>query len=99
MTTKEIATKILELLSPIPEEQWITGGYTNHSSGCCAKGHLCRLLSDDPSDYSRRNCASQLHNELCSIPLSMVNDGGDWGYQQATPKARVIAYLNDIINQ
>lgn len=50
------AKQALELLLPIPKENFITGKFTDEESCCCAVGHLVRLSSDDPSDYSRENC-------------------------------------------
>lgn len=46
------AKDALELLEPIPEEQFITGDYWDGKNGCCTVGHLRRLLSPDKSDYN-----------------------------------------------
>lgn len=50
------ATKALELLEPIPGDEFITGNFTNGIDKCCSEGHLVRLLSNNPNDYSEPNC-------------------------------------------
>lgn len=50
------ASKIKEILEPIPADQWITDIFTDYEGKCCAVGHFQRLTSSDPSDYSRENC-------------------------------------------
>jgi len=54
-----VAKKALRLLEPIPSENFIHGEFTNRKDKCCVIGHYQRLISDDPSDYSRSNCADE----------------------------------------
>lgn len=49
------ATKAKELLLPIPKEEFIISRYSKGGK-CCAIGHLVRLSSKDPNDYSLANC-------------------------------------------
>ena len=51
------ATQAKELLSPIAKENFIKDEFTNGIGKCCAVGHLVRLTSDNPSDYSKENCS------------------------------------------
>lgn len=53
---KLTAAKALELLQPIPEDEFLTTVYTDGVSKCCAIGHLVRLLSNDPNNYNAPNC-------------------------------------------
>lgn len=50
------ASRAKELLLPIPEENFITGIFTDGESKCCVMGHLQRLTSDNPDSYQRENC-------------------------------------------
>lgn len=50
------ATKALELLSPIPSEDFLFEYFSDEVSKCCAIGHLIRLTSDNPANYARSNC-------------------------------------------
>lgn len=51
------ATQALALIMDIPTEDIIIGKFTDTISKCCPIGHLQRLSSDDPTDYSLSNCA------------------------------------------
>lgn len=53
---KLTASKAKELLMPIPKEDWITGEFTDEIGKCCAIGHLTRLTSGNPANYSIDNC-------------------------------------------
>jgi len=53
---KTLAQKALTLLSQIPEEDFITGRFTDAQGKCCAIGHFQRLTSKNPLDYSASNC-------------------------------------------
>ena len=52
MTT---AQKVFELLSPIPEEDFIIHYMTNWIDKCCARGHILRITSRNPNNYSPTN--------------------------------------------
>lgn len=60
MRKKLNATQIKELLLPIPADDFITEKFSNETGKCCFLGHLQRLTSDDPSDYSFYNCNDKL---------------------------------------
>lgn len=102
------ATQALALLLPVPAQEWITGDFTDENRACCAIGHLKRLTSPNPGDYSYRNCEARLDenpeffylwegaNPL-KLSLSEVNNGPLFHpYPLSTPKDRVIAFLTDL---
>lgn len=57
MPKETVAQEALRLLTPIPKEDFITGLFTDGGGRCCAIGHIKRLQSDNPSDYSSDNCS------------------------------------------
>ena len=78
----------------IPEEQWLANGNYIDGNKKCAYGH-CGVDFNKPSEE-----ADALHVLIRSrFMLSSVNDGGDYSYQQQTPKARILAALNDLKNK
>lgn len=56
-----IINQVLSLLEPIPKEEWMVRSFTNTKDKCCSVGHLQRLTSNDPSDYSYNNCTDSNH--------------------------------------
>lgn len=54
MTT---AQKALEQIQSIPAEDILIGVFTDFTSKCCIIGHLNRLNSENPEDYSTENCS------------------------------------------
>lgn len=62
---REINTKqAIDLLSKVPEEEFITGIFTDGRNKCCAIGHLMRLTSADPDDYTYNNCSDRLGHPI-----------------------------------
>lgn len=57
------AQQALDLLSPIPKEDFIESLYTDGKNKCCAIGHLCRLTKD-PTDYHWSNCSEHYHDNV-----------------------------------
>ncbi len=53
------AQDVLNLLLPIPAEDFITERFTDEISKCCAIGHIERLTSENPSDYRHPNCTDR----------------------------------------
>jgi hypothetical protein len=111
-TTELTASKALELLKDIPEEDFITKTFTDGQGKCCAIGHLQRLTSQDPTDYSFRNCnevirvnpirkiseeyITKVHSTFADI-ASVNNEDTVNGYNEDTPKKRVLHLLEDMI--
>lgn len=50
-----IAQKAKRLLEPIPDVNWCMFKHTNSKDQCCGRGHLYRILSDNPNDYTLNN--------------------------------------------
>ena len=64
---------IREILAPIPAEEWIRTRFTDGRYRCCAVGHLQRLLSPNPEDYSHENCTDKSGNaERTNIRLKSM---------------------------
>lgn len=109
MTT---ANKVFELLSPIPEEDFITYSLTNGIDKCCARGHIIRLQSVNPNDYSIDNIINTnehldkeiwkksiefLNSKRPNEPIAAINNNPSDCYPQEKPKQRVMALLTDMI--
>lgn len=66
------ATDLLEIVSRISEKQWITENFTNGNDKCCFVGHIYRLSSKNPNDYSKENltnddCNESIYNKLGNL--------------------------------
>ena len=48
--------KIRDLVASVPTEDFIENIFTDETGKCCLVGHVSRLLSKDPTDYSIGNC-------------------------------------------
>jgi hypothetical protein len=110
----DVLRRARKLFEPIPEEQWITGQFTNCSDSCCAVGHWVRLNSPNPNLYDYNNCHDYIEfggnrrllrevSRHVAIEMRVagdiagINNDQIWGYQQPTPKQRVMAFLDDAI--
>jgi hypothetical protein len=103
------AQKALDLLLPIPTEDFITTMFNDYSSKCCAIGHLVRLTTGDPTDYERDlwdSVDSEAFNLRESSTRFMQGVGGIARvnnintvepYTEDTSKARVVHLLEDMI--
>lgn len=110
-TTELTASKALELLKDIPEEDFITGSFTDEESKCCAIGHLQRLTSPNPKDFSFSNCRDRFDSPIRNLSLKYIkstyrvyydisvvnNEDTVNGYNENTPKKRVLHLLEDMI--
>lgn len=102
MNKLEILTDAQEKLSKIPRSEWMEDDFSNGVDKCCAIGHLVRLSSDDPSNYSRSNCvdwhrSDVLIRQATKGQIARVNNNCVHEYQQKTIKGRVMAFLRDAI--
>lgn len=91
-TVKRTPLFFINKFKKIPDAKWITGDYSGPKAQHCALGHCGESYSDSPQmgmDLIR------LLRVISARP-DRVNDGGDSRYQQATPKARIIAALLDV---
>jgi hypothetical protein len=55
-----VAQETLRLIEPIPEGDFISSDYTDYESKCCLAGHLTRLKSENPLDFSFDNCSDMV---------------------------------------
>ena len=91
MDNKQLVQRAIDILEPIEKEKWIVG--TDGSADkFCAVLHLIRNKHE--SVYALNSLALQKKGVL----ITSVNDG-EWldKYPQSTPKARVMALLNDLL--
>lgn len=63
------ASEVLALIKPIPSEQIIVGRFSDGVDKCCIIGHVTRLTSKNPSDYSDKNCSDRNRDGLCVSPV------------------------------
>lgn len=107
-TKETTAQKYLRLLSDIPAEDFIAGWYSNEKDKCCAMGHIERLSSHNPKDYSSRNCMDNmklrtysneflLKHKKIDVNMSFVNDNVSVYYPEPEIKDRVIHLLKDMV--
>lgn len=101
----EVIEEVLELITPIPEENWCIYHYTNNTDKCCMYGHIQRIKRFN-GDYDFNNFEDvELSDKIRNVGLRHgirfvdVNDGDHPKYQQETPKQRVVAALNDLKNK
>lgn len=99
----EVIEEVLELITPIPEENWWTGSYTNGADKCCMYGHLQRLkILNGSYNFKNDYYSDELCEEIAMVGLKHkiafvdVNDGDHPKYQQETSKQRVVTALNDL---
>lgn len=108
---KTIAQEALEILEPIPHDQWTTDMYHNEDqTQCCAIGHFNRAKSGKP-DYSEAEALLReksykfltasgiiIPTKYATIDIVSVNDD-DFikGYNEDNPKDRVIHLLKDMV--
>lgn len=105
------ASEAIVLLEPIPKEDFIEDKFTDSISKCCVIGHLTRLASNDPNDYSQSNCKDVSHRHslrtLSRQFLIQKDEFGDIvevnngiytvnGYYEDNPKDRVMHLLKDM---
>lgn len=105
--SKTIAQEAKDILSPIPEDKWITHLFTDEIDSCCGMGHYNRHVNGRPHLYWNSNCNhsekdDDLRRESRKFlngkgDIASVNNGNVPAYPQPTPYARVMALLNDMI--
>lgn len=90
----------------IPEDRWCEYELIDRQGRRCAIGHLHGSKLNMHRDDLTARCGKDETDEsrafagpikLRGISISDVNDGRDSHYQQSTPKARVLACLNDLL--
>ena len=75
----------------IPEGRWCRNKFRDTRGRCCASGHCGqRQGSLTPENRALIDIIGG-----CGFIVTEVNDGHEPAYQQATPKARILAALRD----
>jgi len=83
----------IQKFEAIPDEKWTIKEFTNAIGQCCALGHCGRRIG---SPTAEGEALYQLFHENEMDGPAHINDGYSIEYQQPTPKARILAALNDI---
>lgn len=96
------AKQVLEILTPIPTEQWCTDVYEDTQGRRCTIGHLRARISDADELHHFINVTqdwlfTKKGIDFCNIIV--VNDQPNPIYSQCTPKERVLALLKDMATQ
>lgn len=74
-----IVEKAIKLLTPIPDQDWIIGQFSNGRDKCCAIGHFRRLTSKNPNNYDKLNCVDEFNlNKERDLrgAFSLLSNGG-----------------------
>ena len=108
--TQTLAQRALDLLSPIPADQWTTKTYgfgPERPQKHCALGHLNLLAGSKLASISNENLSefelSDLTNRFLKSKgltgdIVSVNDTTDVpGYTEDNPKDRIIHLLSDMV--
>ena len=95
--------RLLEIANEIPEDKWITGTWGSFRiDGCrCFTGHIAEKLGDIDGVSQITQDINILIESKCkvqSVSVTHVNDGEIAGYNQKTPKERIIVFLTDCLN-
>lgn len=81
----------IEFFSGIPEEQWCCESFKNPDGRCCAAGHLGEDAFTETKNGSN---LERLMGDWGTV--WSINDGDHPDFQQPTPRARILAALNEI---
>ena len=101
------------LLEPLDHSEFIERLLTDKNGHCCSLGHLARLTSENPGDYSIGNCCGYdyrlddfvnithefiMNKYRISGSITTVNNLSSVGvYNEPLIKDRVIHLLDDMI--
>lgn len=104
--TETLAQEAYRLLKDIPEWRWTTRNWLDRNwfgfNRCCFVGHYNRIKNGGSYNIvacqvlnaPEKTLANHLNSKLVDI-----NDRWIDRYQQSTPKQRVLAFLQDKINE
>lgn len=77
----------------IPEEKWCNYNVLNTQGQRCARGHLgTRLVAGQVIESPEAIKFYELTNSN-HVDISHVNDNIHYGFNQPTPKARILAFI------
>ena len=106
---KEVVTLIVHF-SPIPEDKWCVGTRDNGQGQRCAHGHCYKSNESMKEANQMEKFLWRLSRKhLGYFGIALINNfqsnlyiKGDYfnhGYNQDTPKQRVLAFLNDCLKK
>lgn len=110
---KVLVQKALDVLLPIPEDQFVTGTYTDKQEHCCSAGYINKSWNGYPSSIEMESAllAREMikmfpnslynHQEL-NQPIGGIvwaNDYQSELFPQDTPKQRVVALLTQALEK
>lgn len=79
---KETIQDAITKINAIPSENFITSEFSDGIDKCCVVGHLNRLSSENPENYSIKNCSDSLNNQnplrILSIKFLQGVKSGFW---------------------
>ena len=87
------AADFREFFAEIPDDEWSAGRYIDHAGCRCALGHLGKTVHTDTEAARRFN---DICHDLTGHGAPAICDDATI-YPQATPKARILAMLDDAI--
>lgn len=98
------ATKALEIILPIPADQFCVDQFINDKGQCCVLGHIQRVVAGDPyADMNGFGLRESSHDFLVekhriaySSIVSVNNSPGINGYTEPVIKDRVVHFLKDM---
>lgn len=90
-----------EYLAPIPDRLWKTGSMGVYGLRCCAAGHLGAAAATPELKKIQltelRTAVRLAFNARFGMSIVQVNDRAQSRFQQSTPKARILAALDECI--
>ena len=95
MRNRELLLQIITRLEATSEDEWCTAIVSNGDTRCCL-GHVFDMGATVQEANQWWNWFEDF--VATTYMIYPVNDGEHPGYQQATPKARVLAYLHGILD-
>ncbi len=98
---------VREFIISLSEKEIVSGIFSNGVDKCCIVGHFERLHSENPNDYSTKNCwdldgkktsplrawANKYHYDIASINNNYYQHTG---FLQPTRKKRLLAMCDEI---
>lgn len=93
MSTKYDVDYFIAKFEAIPEERWCTGALIDGQGRCCAFGHCGdREDGDIPTEANELQMLGLRHG----LRFAAINDGRFAGFNQPTPKQRILAALRSL---
>ena len=87
------AQDFIDFFEAIPDDQWCTDYYEKNGRRC-AEGHLGTTDFRITDEARTLNAILRSHpHDSCAVLY--INDGARRRYRQSTPKARILAALQD----